>query len=251
MCEKRVLGVVIARAGSTGLPGKNYKEFCGKPLVVWSIIQALESKYIDIVAISSNCDGVRKAYEHLLSKIHQEYVDKLIWIERDESLAGSLVKNEPVIIDAYYKAKERKEIEFDIIAHFQPTSPIRDNHLIDQCFDYYFENQYDSLVTVTKTTPFIWYKRNNEKWYCENGYYINRPMRQEISDTGFIYHDNGSVYITNKDILINKNNRLGGKVGCFVLEDYQGYQIDSELDFNYMEMMVKDKNLFLSYTKIF
>ena len=54
--NKKILCVVTARAGSKGLPGKNYKELMGKPLFVWSMLAGINSKYVDNTILSSNCD---------------------------------------------------------------------------------------------------------------------------------------------------------------------------------------------------
>ena len=56
---KSVLAIIPARVGSKGLPGKNLKELCGKPLIAWSIDVGLRSKYIDLLIVST--DGLEIA----------------------------------------------------------------------------------------------------------------------------------------------------------------------------------------------
>ena len=51
---KRILAIIPARGGSKGLPGKNIRELCGKPLIAWSIEHAQKSKYVDEIFISTD-----------------------------------------------------------------------------------------------------------------------------------------------------------------------------------------------------
>ena len=51
--DKKILAIIPARGGSKGLPGKNIKPLLGKPLIGWTIEQALTSKYIDEIFVST------------------------------------------------------------------------------------------------------------------------------------------------------------------------------------------------------
>ena len=53
--NKRILSVIIARKGSKGIKGKNFRKLCGLPLFLWSVEASLDSKYIDKTIVSSNC----------------------------------------------------------------------------------------------------------------------------------------------------------------------------------------------------
>ena len=55
---KRILAIIPARGGSKGLPGKNIKDLCGKPLIVWSIDHARESSYIDDIFVSTDSQEI-------------------------------------------------------------------------------------------------------------------------------------------------------------------------------------------------
>jgi len=55
---KTVLAIIPARGGSKGLPSKNIKELCGKPLIVWTIEAAKKSKFIDRILVSTDSDEI-------------------------------------------------------------------------------------------------------------------------------------------------------------------------------------------------
>ena len=78
--NKKVLAVILARKGSKGIPGKNFRDLLGKPLFLWSVEAALQSKYIDDVFLSSNCKQCEKIF-------HKDYfgkIDKLITASAQE-----------------------------------------------------------------------------------------------------------------------------------------------------------------------
>ena len=60
---KRILAIIPARGGSKGLPGKNIKELCGKPLIAWSIEHAQNSKYVDEIFISTDSQEIANVAE--------------------------------------------------------------------------------------------------------------------------------------------------------------------------------------------
>ena len=93
-------------------------------------------------------------------------------------------------------------------------------------------------MTVSKNYPFIFHQ-HDERATCPNMYFTDRPMRQEIRDWQFALIDNGNVYITKKDILLNHNNRLGGRITTYVTDKYQSLQIDDLEDFNLIEKMAE------------
>ena len=54
--DKRVLAIIPARGGSKGLPGKNIRDLCGKPVIAWSIEKAKKSCYVDVVLVTTDRD---------------------------------------------------------------------------------------------------------------------------------------------------------------------------------------------------
>ena len=99
------------------------------------------------------------------------------------------------------------------------------------------EQSYDSMLTLSPIHPLTW-KINNKK--IESMYdYSNRPRRQDFKEKDLIYDENGSVYIFTNKIFIEKNNRLGGKIGHYVFKEEYGRQIDTPLDFELLETIGK------------
>lgn len=273
--NNKVAAIIPARANSVGCPGKNYREINGKPLFMWSVEAALNSKYIDSILISTNDEEVSS-----IAKKHPLYDSKIFVIQRPESFSSPDSKTEWAMIHALY---DRISSEyFDIACLLQPTSPARRNNLVDSCLEKMIHDKHDSVLTVTEKTPFFWNikkvkgsveyvcdsckevlfsNKNNE---CQNCFHeikkvinydryvsvpryslINRPMRQDLDITDMCYHDNGNFYACYARILFQTYSRVGSNVALFSTPFFESLQIDTEEDFSIMKKMVELYGSFL------
>ena len=243
--NKKILAVITARKGSKGIKGKNYRQLMGEPLFWWSVIAAQNSKYVDHIVISSNCENCKKIYDEykILAEFSKEEFN-VEWIQRPDEISGDLSKNEEALIHTI----ETLEEKFDIIVNLQPTSPCRLFGLLDKCLIEYHEGGYDSLLTGTKDTPFLWRKKNG-KWTYPVDYNdcCDRKMRQEFKDddmdSEMTLHDNGNLYITESRILLDRKCRIGYNPCVFETKGINGLQIDEEFDFELIETMAKIRKL--------
>jgi CMP-N-acetylneuraminic acid synthetase len=241
--NKKILSIITARAGSVGVKNKNFKELLGKPLFIWSVLASLQSEYVDITVISSNCSECKKIYLEFISTLNKEQIKKIYWIERPDKYSTSTSKNEEALIYSYNKMLITG-FSTDIIINLQPTSPCRTNNFLDKCILEYYNSGSDSLLTGRKETPFIWQKKNKEWIYTvDKNNCCNRKMRQELLEEDFIYHDDGNLYITDVNVLINTGCRVGKKPIFVETDSVQSLQIDEPDDFLLIEKMVEVKNL--------
>src|SRR4051812_21302708 len=125
--------VVTARAGSS-LAGKNYREINGHPLFIWSVIAGLNCHYVDKVIVSSNDPEVWKiTTEHISLRkqfLGENELDRLVLCPRPDDISGPLSKNEDAMIHAI-KNEGLPIPAYTIL--LQPTSPVRNNGLLDKC----------------------------------------------------------------------------------------------------------------------
>lgn len=195
--KKNILGIIPARGGSKGVPGKNIKLIAEKPLIVWTIETAKMSKLLDRFVVSTEDARIAE-----ISRRHGAEV-----IIRPEALATDKAKGISVIQHVL------SIINADIVVLLQPTSPVRNPCLIDRCIRKFKKTKVDNLATgfICK--------------FMDYGSYTKR--RQDLK--GFFY-DDGSVYVIKAD-LIKKGNMFGKKVGRVITSREENIDIDDEFDF--------------------
>ncbi|QRZ61203.1 cytidylyltransferase domain-containing protein [Rothia sp. ZJ932] len=224
----RLLCVIPVRGGSKGIPRKNLKPIAGKPLVAWTIEQALEAKHalegvheVDVLVSTDDAE---------LADIAKEYGAEVPFM-RPEHLAEDVTATEPVIEHAidFYTQKGKRP---DAVMLLQATSPVRLPGTLERAIIQFAESESDSMVGVIPIGPFIWAATNPPTAQYE---VMARPRRQELTRETFRYRENGSMYITTTEIYEQLHNRLGGKIELFVLDEIEGVDIDAPIDFSLAE----------------
>ena len=204
--NKKIVAIIPARGESKGVPKKNIKPLCGKPLILWSIEAAKESKYIDRIVVSTE--------DKEIGEIAQQGGAEVLW--RPHELASDTATTVSVLQHTL------ENIPLDIIVLLQPTSPIRINNLIDRAIERFLENEADTLAT-----GFI---RHDYQW----GIFNNLP-RQQLK--GWFY-DDGNIYIHKPDYL-KQGKWFGQKREQMVVDRYYNFEIDDEFDFWLNEQILK------------
>ncbi|PKN76961.1 MAG: acylneuraminate cytidylyltransferase [Deltaproteobacteria bacterium HGW-Deltaproteobacteria-10] len=225
MNEKNIVAIIPARGGSKGIPKKNLIDFCGKPLLVWSIIQAQKSSHIKKIYVSSDSDEILECAEKY----------NAVGIKRPDDIAGDTASSESAIIHAC----EQIGNHADTIVFLQPTSPLRKPDDITKAIEEFFSGNYDSLFSACELHDFlIWEKDNEGELRSFNYNYQNRTRRQDRSSQ---YVENGSLYIFKKEVINKYNNRIGGKIGMFLMDFYQSFEIDNKDDIDLLTTIFKAK----------
>lgn len=222
--KHKILAIIPARGGSKGIPRKNIKPLCGKPLIAYTIEAALSSKYLDRVVVSTE--------DKEIAEIAREYDTEIMM--RPMELAGDFAATEPVLEHVIKHLNETAGYRCNVVVLLQPTSPLRNSQHIDEALETFFSNKYDSLLSVCLSHIFLW-KVDKKGLYSLNYDFRNRPRRQDIEPE---YRENGAIYITKHDILTNTHNRLGGKIGLYIMPEENSPEIDTEFDFWLCEQLI-------------
>ncbi|MHA1284220.1 MAG: cytidylyltransferase domain-containing protein [Promethearchaeota archaeon] len=220
MNRKKFISLIPARGGSKGIPKKNIKKLYNKPLIAYSIEQSLNSKII--------CETYVSTEDNSIKEISSQYGAKVI--ERPFVLATDTASTESVMIHA----AEYLNYDFDYMVLLQPTSPLRFSWQIDEAIELLLDNSADSLLSVCENNSFLWDPRG----YPINYDFKNRPRRQ---DKIWELRENGSIYITKKEILLKEKNRLGGKIVFYKMPEWMSFEIDNFFDFQLIEWIIKTK----------
>ena len=212
------LAIVPARGGSKGLPGKNIKELCGKPLVAWSIEAGLKSKYVDEVMVSTD--------DEKIAEISKKYGANVPFLRPSELASDTATTFDAIkhTIDYY---KNELKTEFDDI---------------DRAIEILLESKADSIVGICKTesqNPAFLVSKD-EKGLISG--YENKDMRvlrrQEIKD---VYFFEGTIYVSKTDVLLDKKTFYHSNTIGYEVPKYKSLEIDDIDDFVMVEAIMNYK----------
>lgn len=196
-----------------------------KPLIEWSIKQALECPHIDRVIVSTDSQAIAD-----VSRQAGAEVPAL----RPEHLALDETPTEPVMLHALEHWCELDDN--DAVMLLQPTSPLRLPDSINQAFRQFVAENADSLLSVCPTHAFFWKNPQSPVALYD---YVHRPRRQDIQPSDTMFRETGSIYITKAGLLRSARNRLGGAISMFVMREEESLEIDSEIDLLIIEKLME------------
>ena len=222
----RVLAIIPARANSKGLPGKNVRVLCGKPLIVWSIEHALASECVADTVVSTDSPEIAAIASAAGASVP---------FLRPAELATDGAATEPVMLHAVAEMERDRE-PYDVIALLQPTSPYRKDGALDRAMGEMEESKSDSLLSVVESHAFFWQKDPVRASYD----FRNRPRRQDIRQDDRRFRETGSIYLTARHVLLNDENRLGGKITLFEMDQDESLEIDTMTDFQILDSIMKE-----------
>jgi N-acylneuraminate cytidylyltransferase len=225
--NKNIIAIIPARGGSKGLPHKNLLSFNGEPLVVHSINYAKECSLVNNIYVSTDDDEIASVSSNSGASI----------IQRPSELSGDTATTESAIEHVL----STLEVKPDIIILLQATSPFRPKKSLKVALDKFIKNSFDSLLSISPTHKFFWLIDKNNNINPKYNY-LNRPRRQDLKKDEMSFIENGSLYIFTYEHFISLKNRLGGKIGYIEFNEKYSHEIDTELDFNFLEAMVKNES---------
>ena len=237
------LCTICMRGGSQGVKNKNCKLINGKPLMYYTIRQAIKAKIFDHVMVSTDSKKILK--------IAKSYgADG--WFLRPKKLASDHSPKVPAIKHALFQAEKHYNKKFDIVIDLDATAPLRKVEDIINAYKVFIKKKPDYLITGTKS-------RKNP--YFNIVEIVNKKVKKvkmikkmvfRRQDAPKTFDMNASIYIWNKKTLMNSGNSLETynkkKVILYEMPDSRSLDIDSELDFQLVEFLLKknknDKKLF-------
>jgi len=224
----KCVAIIPARGGSRAIPGKNIMDFCGKPLIAWTIEQARASKHINKVYVTTD--------DKKIGRISRRYGAEVI--ERPANIATDISTSEEAILHAISKMEKYEKI--NIVIFLQATSPLRAKDDIDRAIEKFHSENADSLFSGSKIEDyFIWEKRENNCFSVTYDYHRRRP-RHEIKPQ---YLENGSIYIFRPSLIKKEVNRLWGRIVVYEMPFWKSFQLDKHSDLEICEYYMRKKLL--------
>ena len=223
MSIQKFVGIIPARGGSKRKPRKNINNFCGKPLIAWTILGALKSRYLDRVIISTD--------DKETAKIAKRYGAEVPFL-RPAELAIPPIGIEPTLKHAYQWLLKNENYKADALVLLMPTSPLRQTRHIDEAIEIFKKTKADSVLGVNETpanhTPFWTLVRNKKgKVTLWGGKSLKNIITRSQDFPQKCYARNDLVYILKpKNLFEKKSNIYGNKVELYVISDPSNYEAD-------------------------
>jgi len=232
------IGVIPARAGSKGLPGKNVKLIRGKPMIAHVITAALEAECLDRVVVSTDGDEI--------AAVAREYGAEVV--RRPEEIAGDTAPIEASLRHVVRHLESTEGIEAGAVVLMQANVPIRRRGAVDEVVRKLATSDCDSVVSVygVNQRP-EWMKKEEEGrlvpfMQCEH-------FRRQLLPS--LYLLDGAVMAVRTPVLMATEGvsgvhvYLGAKVGFVEFDRIYSMDVDSPEDFAIVEaaMEYAEKNL--------
>lgn len=230
--SKKIIALITARGGSKSIPDKNIKNFCGKPLIAWTIKEALKSGLIDRVIVSTDSAKI--------AKIARRYGAETPFSQPKE-LAQSSSKLEYVLKFAVDWLRENEGYRSDYVAWLLPTNPLRSAYHINEAVKLAIEKNSDCVIAASELTashnPYWVFEMPSRRNFLTNakGQTIHEmPHRRQLLPT--YYTKNDIVFVINARNLRAKTPTLWGKTQTlYPMSDFYDADINTPAEWFVME----------------
>lgn len=228
-----ILGHIGARKGSKGVPRKNFREICGKPLIDWSLDQLLAHPRVDAVVVSTDDEEI---YEHAIAK------GALKMGLRPAHLASDTAGKWQVWQHALEVSEEILDEPVTAFLDLDCTSPLRLMEDIDNALNLFFDEKPDMVMSCCDAhkNPYFNLVEPDETGALQ----VSKPLpggvvaRQQAPK---VYEHAASTYVVAPDYLRRANALYEGRVIPYVMPQERCADIDTPLDFRIVEFLMKDR----------
>jgi len=227
--SQRCLGIITARSGSKGVPNKNIRDLCGKPLINYAVEVALGCPYIESVMVSTDSKEIEAAAIRAGAEVP---------FLRPSSLATDTSRQEDAILHTmdWYEINREK---FDFICLLQPTEPLRTVKTLNKAFEKLFDSEADGIMSVIKTEA----NPTNSSLLPNNGTFkgfIDKKKyvynRQEAPN---YFRLNGLIAISRWESFRKFSTFAHDKALTMIVDPVEGLDIDNPVDFILAETLLQ------------
>ena len=225
----RILGVIPARGGSKGIPGKNLRSLAGRPLLAYTADAARDSRRLTRVVVSTDDPAIRDQARDM--RIEVPFL-------RPKELAADETPMLPVLRHAV-RALEEQGFRADAVVLLQPTSPLRRGEHIDRAIDLLESTGADSVVTVVEVP----HQFNPASVLYLDGArlrpFIGGPLIARRQDKPRVFARNGPAVLAVKATVLQGGSLYGDDCRPLLMTAEESIDIDSPGDLDYAEYLLR------------
>ncbi len=229
-----ILLTICARGGSKGVKNKNIEPLAGKPLIYYSIKQALDWKKAKRIVVSTDSEEI--------AEIAKKYGADVPFF-RPKNLATDSAPKLPVVRHALVKTEEIYKEKYDVVVDLDPTSPVRNTNDLDNALKLFLKYKPKTLFSVVgaKKNPYFNMIEKDGKGRVHLSKRINRPVNRR-QDAPPVYEMNASIYIFRPDYLRDINNQsvISDDSVAYEMGELSTIDIDREIDFRFIDFLIKN-----------
>lgn len=228
--KNKIICIIPARGGSKGVPGKNIKILGGKPLIAYTIEQALKSQYIDRIIVSTDDLKIAAVAKRFGAEVP---------FTRPHSLARDNSGTIDVLLHALDWLKEHEYSSYDVVVLLHVTTPLRNVQDIDTSIELLINKKAESVFTVAEAhrNPYfnmVEVHKNGRVTLAKEGNFVTRQSAPKVFDM------NSSIYVWWTDVLRKKKKVILEKSLVHVMPKERSVDIDDLLDFKFAETLLKE-----------
>lgn len=217
-----LLAIICARGGSKGIPRKNIRNFCGKPLIAWTIESAKQSKFVTRCILSSE--------DSEIIEVSKGFGCEAPFVRPKELALDDTPGIEPVL----HAIENLPRYEYVML--LQPTSPLRTSDDIDNLFSQCLSSSSPCCVSVSEAEnhPFLTYELRSERRslipFC--GSFQDAISRQNLPKA---YALNGAIYVAKTQWLLENKSFLTAETSAYIMPKSRSFDVDDFDDFTAAE----------------
>jgi CMP-N-acetylneuraminic acid synthetase len=236
--KERVLGLIPARGGSKGVPGKNIRLLCGKPLLQYTAEAALASCHLARVILSTDDAEIATVGERCGLEVP---------FLRPPHLAQDQTPMLPVVQHALTWLESRGE-RFSAVCLLQPTNPLRRTEDIDGCIELFIQEDAEGVVTILPVPHeynphWVYFRRDDGSLQLSTGEDEPIPSRQSLPSA---YHREGSVYVIRTSVISERHSLYGEQLLGYPVDPNYSVNIDRIEDWQRAESLIAQPVSFAS-----
>lgn len=211
------VAIIPARGGSKGIPRKNLIDFCGHPLIAWSIATARRCRAIDGVFVSTDSDEIAAVARRYGANI----------VIRPAEISGDRASSESAVLHACSEIARTNRCRPDRVVFMQATSPLRESGELDGALAKFEQENLDSLFSASQPEDMLFWKKTSSGFESINYDHRSRKRRQDMAEEEVLLVETGSFYVSRVSLMEATQNRLGGRIGTWPVAFWKSFEVDS------------------------
>ena len=221
--SEKAIAIITARGGSKRIPKKNIKEFCGKPIIAYSIRAALDSGIFDEVMVSTDSEEI--------AEIARAYGAKVPFM-RSAKTSDDFATTADVLMEVLERYQEMGRT-FDVMSCIYPTAPFVTPQKLQSAYDTLTKEQ------AVMAMPVVAFSYPPQRSYVLNGNMLEMKWKENYNkrsqDLEKMYHDAGQFYMYQVESYVRLKGQIDQSIVPVIVDEMEVQDIDNETDWKLAE----------------